>query len=172
MNQKKIGAFLKELRKEKGMTQEGLAELLGVTNRSVSRWETGVSLPDFDLVLELAGIFDVSVDELLDGERRMEMLDKKTEETLLKVADYENGQNIRFTKRLFRIFLAAIAAFGVYLVIEANGLASTGVYEDVASFSLGLVLGALLLGALFTSRYAARIRAFKLRLLHRLKGRP
>lgn len=170
MNQQKIGAFLKELRKEKNLTQEALAELLGVSNRSVSRWETGVSLPDFDLVIELAGVFGVSVDELLDGERRMEMPDKKTEETLLKVADYENGQILRFLKRLCRLFLAAIAAFGVYFVIEVNGLASTGVYEKIASFSLGLVFGALLLGALFTSRYMARIRSFKLRLLRRIKG--
>lgn len=48
MNQKKIGEFLKELRKEKSMTLEQLAEVLGVTNRSISRWENGVNMPDFD----------------------------------------------------------------------------------------------------------------------------
>lgn len=49
MDQKKIGAFLRELRSEKHMTQEQLAEILGVTNRSISRWENGVNMPDFDL---------------------------------------------------------------------------------------------------------------------------
>lgn len=49
MDQKKIGAFLRELRSEKHMTQEQLAEILGVTNRSISRWENGVNMPDFAL---------------------------------------------------------------------------------------------------------------------------
>ncbi len=54
MDQKKIGAFLKKLRAEKQLTQEQLAEILGVTNRSISRWENGVNMPDFDLVIEIA----------------------------------------------------------------------------------------------------------------------
>ena len=53
MNQKKIGALLRELRREKNLTQEQLAKILGVTNRSVSRWENGVNMPDFDLVIEI-----------------------------------------------------------------------------------------------------------------------
>lgn len=51
MNQQKIGQFLKELRKEKGITQAEFAETLGVTNRSISRWETGTNMPDLDLML-------------------------------------------------------------------------------------------------------------------------
>lgn len=54
MDQIKIGAFLRELRKEKGLTQEQLAEEFNVSRRSVSRWETGSNLPDLDLLLELA----------------------------------------------------------------------------------------------------------------------
>ena len=50
MDQQKIGGFLKELRKERGVTQEQLAQILGVSNRSVSRWENGNNLPDLDLL--------------------------------------------------------------------------------------------------------------------------
>lgn len=167
MNQKKTGMFLKELRKGKNLTQEQLAELLGVSNRSVSRWENGVNMPDFDLVIELANYFEVSIEEFLDGERRIEMVDKKTEEAILKVAEYESSEKMRFSKRLCRIFLAAIAAFCVYAVIEMKGLASAGIYENIADFSLGLVLGVLVVGALSTSRYMVKIQAFKKRLLHR-----
>lgn len=49
MDQKKIGAFMKELRKEKGITQEALAEILYVSGRTVSRWETGSNMPDLDI---------------------------------------------------------------------------------------------------------------------------
>lgn len=167
MDQKKTGIFLRGLRKEKNLTQEQLAEMFGVTNRSVSRWENGVNMPDFDLVIEIAKYFDVSIEEFLDGERKMEIVDKKTEETMRKVADYENEEKIRVLKKMFRIFLAALVAFCVYGFIDIQGLASTGVYEKVADFSLGLVLGALLTGVLFTSRYGAKVRAAKRRLLHR-----
>ena len=54
MNQIKIGSFLKELRNEKGITQEQFAEQLGVSNRTVSRWETGSNMPDISLLVEIA----------------------------------------------------------------------------------------------------------------------
>lgn len=171
MDQKKIGTFLKELRKEKGLTQEQLSELLGVSNRSVSRWENGVNMPDFDLVLELVNYFDVSVEEFLSGERKKEMIDKKTEETLLKVADYTNEERIRVTRRLNGLFIAGVMAMLLYVFLEANGLADTGIYEDIASFALGLVFGGLLVGVLYTSRYMVKIRAFKMRMLHRGENR-
>lgn len=167
MDQKKIGTFLKELRKEKGLTQEQLSELLGVSNRSVSRWENGVNMPDFDLVIELVNYFDVSVEEFLNGERKKEMIDKKTEETLLKVADYTNEERIRITRHLNGLFIAGVVAMLLYVFLEANGLADTGIYEDIASFALGLVFGGLLVGVLYTSRYMVKIRAFKMRMLHR-----
>ena len=58
MNQQKIGYFLRTLRSEKGITQEKLAEILGVSNRSISRWENGVTMPDFDLVILIAKYYD------------------------------------------------------------------------------------------------------------------
>jgi len=170
MNQKKIGALLRELRREKNLTQEQLAEILGVTNRSVSRWENGVNMPDFDLVIEIVNYFEVSIDEFLDGERKNDMIDKKTEEKLLKVADYENAEKQKMLRRICRLFILAIAAFIVYAVLDVLELTETGIYEDIASFSLGLVFGMLLVGALFTSRYMGRIHAFKQRLLRRVKG--
>lgn len=64
-----FGDFLYTLRKEKGMTQAELAEALGITNKAVSKWETGEAMPETSLLLPLSRIFDVSVDELLDGKR-------------------------------------------------------------------------------------------------------
>lgn len=171
MDQKKTGSFLKELRKEKGLTQEQLSEILGVTNRSISRWENGVNMPDFDLVIEIANYFGVSIDEFLNGERKNDMVDKRTEETLLKVADYTNEERIQVTRRLNRIFMAGVIAFLVYMVLGINGLTETGIYEGIASFALGLVFGVLLVGMIYTSRYMVKMKAFKMRLLHREEGR-
>ena len=69
MNQENIGKFIVELRKEKKLTQEQLAENLGVNNRSVSRWENGTCMPDYALLPLLAQEFGISVAELVEGKR-------------------------------------------------------------------------------------------------------
>ena len=76
MNQQKIGSFLKELRKEKNLTQEQLAEYLNTSRRTISRWETGNNLPDLDILIELSDYYDVDLRELIDGERKSEQMDK------------------------------------------------------------------------------------------------
>ena len=68
MYQKKIGLFLKELRKEKELTQSQLAEQLNVSDRTVSRWETGTNLPDLSVLVELADFYDVDIREIIDGD--------------------------------------------------------------------------------------------------------
>lgn len=168
MDQQKIGTFLKTLRLERQLTQAQLAEHLGVTNRSVSRWETGVNLPDLDLVLELTAYYDITLEEFLDGRRRPNPEAPQPDvETLLRVADYERTDQERLSRRICRLFLLAIGAFLVYGVLDVLDLSREGPGEAVASLCLGIVLGMLLVGALFTSRHMARIRAWKQRLLRR-----
>ena len=87
MDTKKIGEFLKILRKEKGLTQEQLAEILLVSGRTVSRWETGTNMPDLSIIIQMAEFYAVDVKEILDGERKSENSDKELKETLSKVAD-------------------------------------------------------------------------------------
>ena len=76
LDQKKTGQFLKALRNEKNLTQEQLAKQFNVSNRSVSRWETGSNLPDISLLVEIADFYDVDVREIIDGERRGEEIGK------------------------------------------------------------------------------------------------
>ncbi len=72
MDQKKIGEFIKNLRKEKGLNQEQFAEQFGVNRRTVSRWETGANLPDLDILVEMADCYGVELRQLLNGERDCE----------------------------------------------------------------------------------------------------
>lgn len=69
MDQAKVGKFIAALRHERGLTQEALGEKLGVTNKTVSRWETGAYMPDIELLIPLGETLGVSVNELLAGER-------------------------------------------------------------------------------------------------------
>ena len=97
------------------------------------------------------------------------MIDKKTEQILLKVADYENNDKQQYSKRLFGLFITAIIAFILYGVLDFMGLTSTKGYEGIASFALGIVFGTLLVGALYTSQYMAKIHAFKHRLIYKAR---
>lgn len=84
MDQIKIGKFIASCRKEQGMTQASLAEKLGISDRAVSKWETGKSMPDSGIMLVLCALLKINVNELLSGERIMaEAYDKRAEENLL-----------------------------------------------------------------------------------------
>ena len=91
MDQKKIGLFLKELRREKEFTQEQLAEQFNVSSRTVSRWETGTNMPDLSVLVELSDFYQVDIKEIIDGERKSEIMNEEMRETLIKVAEYLNS---------------------------------------------------------------------------------
>ena len=88
MNQEKIGKFLKELRKRKGLTQEQIAEKFNVSNRTISRWENGHNMPDLDILIEISDYYEVDLREILNGERKSENMDKEMKETVLRAVDY------------------------------------------------------------------------------------
>lgn len=167
MDQARIGMLLKTLRRAKGVTQEALAETLRVSNRTVSRWENGHNLPDFDLLIEMANYFSVSIDELLNGERTANAMEQKTGDTLHKIAEYNNAERTRLMKRLHGLLVAVLVGLACYLLIDLAGLEDTAPYGSVAEFALGGAFGMTIVSAVFTSRYGARIQAAKQRLPHR-----
>lgn len=111
MDQIKIGEFLKELRKEKGLTQEQFAEQFNVSRRSVSRWEIGNNMPDLDTLIEVADYYEIDLRELLDGERKSEKMNEELKETVLKVAEYSSNEKEVKRKRLNRCFIISGICF-------------------------------------------------------------
>lgn len=95
MEPKKVGKFLKKLRNEKGITQQKLAEELKVSGRTVSRWETGSNLPDISLLVEIADFYQVDVREIIEGERKSEMMDQEIKDVANKMADYAGTEKTR-----------------------------------------------------------------------------
>ncbi len=128
MDQQKIGQFLRECRKEKGITQEQLAEMLGVTNRSVSRWENGSNLPDLDILIEMADYYDVEL-----------------------------------TKRMHLLFIGGFVAAVTYMILLFTDRSD----NFLGGLCLGITFGMMIVGVLMTSKYAAKIRTYKRKLLHR-----
>ena len=141
MNQKEIGYFLKQLRNEKGLTQEQLAEILGVSGRTVSRWETGTNLPDLSILIQISEYYQVEMKEILNGERKSGDMDSELKETLLKVADYNELEKQRAAKAgsiSFNImFLTCAAAILMQMLITGNLSLVTG--ETVILVTGGII---------------------------------
>lgn len=94
MEQVKIGKFIASKRKEQGLTQLQLAEKLGITDRAVSKWETGKSLPDASLMPELCKLLKITINDLLCGEVvSVENYNEKAEKALLEMVKKEEMQN-------------------------------------------------------------------------------
>lgn len=111
------------MRKEKDLTQEQLAEKLSVTGRTVSRWETGVNMPDLSLLVELADFYDVDIREIIDGERKSEIMNTETKETLLKVSDYavqDKKRTVKKTKRRVTLIWCGVLFLLLFAALTLN----------------------------------------------------
>lgn len=108
MNQAQIGRFIAACRKEQKLTQAQLAEKLNITDRAVSKWENGKSMPDSSIMLELCQILGITVNELLRGEKiTMEHLEAATNETLITLKKKDEN-HLSFNRIISVIFSAAL----------------------------------------------------------------
>ena len=111
-----VGNFIAELRKEKGLTQAELAERVGVTGGAVSKWERGLCYPDIETVVRLAEVLDLSVGEILAGQR-IQVYTPETVDTLAKesIAAYSGSERRRMLRRMGAV-LAALALLAAILI--------------------------------------------------------
>ena len=106
MNQQKIGKFIQESRKNKNLTQVELAEKLGVSNRTISKWENGNCLPDYSMFNILCEELNISINELLSGEKlTKENYQKKLEENFVSTIDYNNKKRNKKIKRFIGLII-------------------------------------------------------------------
>ena len=133
MDQKKIGNFLRELRKEKNLTQEQVADKLGVSGRTISRWETGAYMPDISLIVDIAEMYDVDVRDIIDGERKDINMNSEVKEVAIKMADYSTMQidNIKKWIKTLSVSLLIVSVFLVImeLVSELLLIRASGLYD-------------------------------------------
>ena len=160
MDLKKTGELLRILRKERGWTQEMLAEQLNVSTRTISRWETGTSLPDLDLLLTLADRYQVDIRDLLMGERRKDAaLDPVARETAEQLAGYSELEKRNLARRMAFFAWVGVAAFSLFLLMEGTGWNSSLWGDRIASFALGSAYGVGIVLALYISGVLARLGA-------------
>mgnify|MGYP001625269155 FL=1 len=149
MNQEKIGKFIAECRKKKGMTQAELGEKLGVTEKSISNWENGRNMPDLSLFKPLCNEFNISLNDLMSGEKVKEKeYQEKLEENIINTIDYTNK---KIENRNHFIGLLLIT-FGVLISITA-----VAIFPSESSWgSIYSVLGAII-SLIGVSRFTKRL---------------
>jgi len=109
MDQIKIGGFIAECRKKANLTQMQLAEKLDITDKAVSKWERGITMPDTSIMLELCEILGISVNELLSGEKiNMENNNQKNEQLLLEMANELEKKNKTIWNAMWTIMAVSI----------------------------------------------------------------
>lgn len=123
MDQEKIGKFIAGLRKEQNLTQEQLAEILGVSNRSVSRWENGKNMPDTSLFIPICELFNISVNELIIGERiaKTEKVEASRSDKIIVETIKESNKTVKIARII--VYLAMIllnALFSIVVPITAT----------------------------------------------------
>ena len=139
MDQIKIGKFIAERRKSVNLTQMQLAEKLNITDRAVSKWETGKAMPDSSIMLELCDILGISVNELLSGEKIiMENNNQKNEQLLLEMAKELEKKNRTIWYSMWAIMIVSITALIAGLFITAF-LIPEGIWQLVAILGLCIV---------------------------------
>lgn len=143
MNQLATGKFISRKRKEKNLTQEQLAEKLGVSNKTISKWETGKCMPDYSVVKPLCDELGITVAELLDGEESEEKSlrtydDDQIMDLLKRTQELEKQKNL-----LYGILLIVM---GVALQALSHTLGGSGVKDFFSGLLLGISIAEMLVG--------------------------
>ncbi len=158
MNQIKIGKFIAECRKRKSLTQIQLAEKLNITDKAVSKWERGMAMPDSSIMLELCDILDITVNELLSGEKiSMENNDRKNEQLLVDISKELEQKNKIIWNSMWIIMGVSIPALiaGIFL---AAFLIPEGIWQLVAILGICVVF---LIPCFYALKLEVSIGAYK-----------
>ena len=146
MDQKNIGKFIAECRKRKNITQEQLAEKLWVSNKSISIWENGNTMPDLSLLITLSEELDIEVSELLRGRKmtQEELVDLR--DTINNIINYSNSEKSNKTSKLNRYFISGLICF-LLISIDRQFYIFSYIFKDnISEFVNGALCG---LGLLF-----------------------
>lgn len=144
MNQLNVGKFIAQKRKVKNLTQEQLAEKLGVSNKTISKWETGKCMPDYAIVKNLCDELEITIAELMDGEEAEENSvrgydDEQILDLLKRTQDLEKQKNL-----LYGILLIVM---GIAMLALSNVFGGTDFKDFISGLMMGLSCGEMLAGA-------------------------
>ena len=152
MNQLTTGKFILKKRKEKNLTQEQLSEKLGVSNKTISKWETGKCMPDYSVIKNLCEELEITIAELMDGE--------ETEEKSVRTYDEEQIMDLlRRTQELEKqkklIYGVLLIVMGIAIQALSHSISGSNVKDFLSGLMLGLSIAEMLVGVYIIGRHIA-----------------
>ena len=160
MDQVKIGNFLKKLRKEKGITQEQLAEILNVSGRTVSRWETGNNMPDISILVDIADYYDISIPEIISGERKSEMMNEEERKIAKTMSDYATTEKEKIFKEMKIQSIMGVCALVLYWILhETDAYMYSDALEKLTGYCETLVSVSVIMMAAYTTGSLSKLRS-------------
>lgn len=158
MDLKKIGKFIIALRNEAGFTQESLAEKLDVSNRSVSKWERGVCLPDPNNMTKLCKLFDINYNELLSGQRlKTSEYEKRAEENLKEFSEIETAQNKKLL--FYESVIGYMSSVAFLVLVFTASYVEMPIFTRIILFAFGFIL--LIVGVSFCLKIETETGKYK-----------
>ena len=149
MNQSAIGTYIMHKRREKNLTQEQLAEQLGVSNKTISKWENGKCMPDYSIIQKLCDVLHVTLPELIDGEDAAEV----------SVRVYDDAQILDLLRRTQELERQKGILYGLVLIVlgiacgaMSKTTGGTDVQDFVSGILMGLSIAEMLLGVWFAGK--------------------
>lgn len=160
MDQIKIGNFLKELRKEKGITQAQLAETLNVSARTVSRWETGSNMPDISILVDIADYYDISIPEIINGERKSEIMNEEERKIAKTMSDYATTEKEKIFKEMKIQSIMGVCALVLYWILhETDAYIYSDALEKLTGYCETLVSVSVIMMAAYTTGSLSKLRS-------------
>lgn len=160
MDQMKIGNFLKELRKEKGITQAQLAETLNVSARTVSRWETGSNMPDISILVDIADYYDISIPEIINGERKSEIMNEEERKIAKTMSDYATTEKEKIFKEMKIQSIMGVCALVLYWILhETDAYIYSDALEKLTGYCETLVSVSVIMMAAYTTGSLRKLRS-------------
>lgn len=146
MDTQKIGKFLKELRKQNNMTQEQLGEKIGVTNKTISKWENGNYMPPIEKLKILSDIYQVSINEILSGEKlNQENYKGAAEENITLTLEKIQTEEKRFENNMLILMwiTCALVIAIVFLLPKGDHLSTIDIIKEIIITLLVIVMGVI-----------------------------
>ena len=163
MDQVKVGKFIAECRKNKNLTQFQLAEKLNITDRAISKWETGKGMPDSSIMLELCDELDISVNELLSGEViKMENYNEKAEKNLLEMAKKEEIQNKKMM--IYEWVIGGLSSITFLVLLFTLSFAVENIITKIILFILAFLI--LIIGISFALKIETETGYYECKICH------
>ena len=150
---------LQELRKQRELTQEELAEQLNVSGRTVSRWETGNNMPDISILIELAELYDVSIPEIVNGERKNESMNEEVKEVAQSLSNYADLEKENMLTQIRKLSIWGVAGMLIYCLLGIGDISEKYfLLGTLSTYGLVLTIITPIMILLYTSGLIQKVK--------------